>query len=59
MSRTCKSCNHTCHCFGDSHIDEYMDSCHCNKCNCGQKEEDKTYENQVVIDDTNECDSCQ
>ena len=23
------------------------------------KEEDKTYENQVVIDDTNECESCQ
>ena len=42
MSRICKSCNHTCHCFGDSHIDEYMDSCHCNKCNCGQKEEDNT-----------------
>jgi hypothetical protein len=59
MSRTCKNCNHTCHCFGDSHIDEYMDYCPCNKCNCGQKEEDKTYENQVVIDDTNECESCQ
>ncbi len=43
MERICKSCNHDCHCT-DEHIDEYLDICPCNKCDCGQKEEDRTYE---------------
>ena len=41
---TCRSCNHDCHCNNGEHIDEYLDYCPCNICDCGQKEEDKTYE---------------
>ena len=41
---TCRSCNHDCHCNTGNHIDEYLDYCPCQDCDCGQNEEDKTYE---------------
>ncbi len=58
----CKNCNHDCHCNGDLHADEYG-TCTCENCDCKNgkdKAEDSTYEGGgVVIDDTNECESCQ
>ena len=48
----CRKCNKICHCTnveGD-----------CTNCECGSREEDSTYEGGgVVIDDTEECESCQ
>ena len=57
----CKTCNHNCHCDGDLHADEYG-TCTCDQCNCEKsKAQDLTYENNggLVIDDTEECESCQ
>ena len=56
MDRTCKKCNHLCHCIEADH-----EGCKCTGCDCdGSKAEDSTYEGGgVVIDDTNECESCQ
>ena len=57
----CKNCNHDCHCSRE-HIDEYLDICSCNICNCEKsKAQDLTYESNggLVIDDTGECESCQ
>ena len=56
VERFCKKCNHLCHCIEADHAD-----CKCENCECGQKNEDKTYETSggLVIDDTNECESCQ
>ena len=55
-NRTCKKCGHLCHCIEADH-----DGCKCTGCECGQRAEDTTYENSggIVIDDTNECESCQ
>jgi len=56
----CKSCNHDCHCGGKEHIDEYLDVCQCGNCDCHEKAQDLSYENNgVVVDDTGECESCQ
>jgi hypothetical protein len=54
--RFCKKCNHLCHCIEADH-----EGCKCDGCHCGKKEEDKSYETNggLVIDDTNECESCQ
>ena len=53
--RFCKKCNHLCHCIEADH-----EGCKCDGCNCNGREEDSTYEGGgVVIDDTNECESCQ
>ena len=50
MERWCKKCNKMCHCT----------NAECTNCDCGNREEDSTYEGGgVVIDDTNECESCQ
>ena len=56
VDRTCKKCNNLCHCIEADH-----EGCKCEGCECGQKNEDKTYETSggLVIDDTNECESCQ
>jgi len=44
----CKSCNHDCHCSGTEHIDEYLDICTCNSCDCDKgAAEDKTYEHNT------------
>ena len=53
--RFCKKCNHLCHCIEADH-----EGCKCDGCKCNQRSEDASYENNsVVIDDTNECESCQ
>ena len=50
--RFCKKCNKTCHCPNAGG--------ECTSCDCGNREEDLTYENGgVVIDDTVECEACQ
>ena len=50
--RFCKKCNKICHCTGNENG--------CEKCDCNGREEDSTYEGGgVVIDDTEECESCQ
>ena len=35
--KICKNCNHECHCEGE-HIDEYLDYCPCDNCECQSKE---------------------
>ena len=63
MTNKCKNCNCNCHCDGDLHTDVYG-VCTCENCECRNgkdKAEDSTYENNggLVIDDTEECESCQ
>ena len=51
----CKKCNKMCHC-----TDTTVNDCGCENCECGARAEDSTYEGGgVVIDDTEECESCQ
>jgi len=54
--KTCKKCGHLCHCIEADH-----EGCKCTGCDCKQgRAEQSTYESGgIVIDDTNECDSCQ
>jgi len=53
----CEKCNHLCHC--ESRCFSHED-CSCNKCGCGSRAEDLSFENNgVVIDDTNDCEGCQ
>ena len=56
MDRTCKKCGHLCHCIEADH-----EGCKCTGCDCDSgRAEQATYEGGgVVIDDTNECESCQ
>jgi len=56
MDRTCKKCKHLCHCMEADH-----EGCKCTGCDCdSSRAEQATYEGGgVVIDDTNECESCQ
>ena len=56
MDRTCKKCGHLCHCIEADH-----EGCKCSGCDCASsRAEQATYEGGgVVIDDTNECESCQ
>ena len=61
----CKDCHCKCHCNEDLHAHNYDgDLCTCDNCACKKakdKAEDSTYENNggLVIDDTEECESCQ
>ena len=49
----CKKCHCDCHCKDDLHAHHYDgDLCTCDKCSCKEPE-------GLVIDDTNECESCQ
>jgi hypothetical protein len=66
MTTTCKKCGHICHCVSGS--DHKLLECNCESCACSAADnkhiaENKTYENEVsgglVIDDTDECESCQ
>ncbi len=61
--KTCTNCHCNCHCGEPLHSHFYdKDLCTCDNCVCSStKAEDSTYENNggVVIDDTNECESCQ
>jgi hypothetical protein len=56
----CENCHCTCHCNDPLHAHHYDgDLCTCENCKC-KKQEDLSYENNgVVVDDTNECESCQ
>ena len=51
--KKCKKCNHDCHCDGDLHADTYG-VCTCERCECN-----KIQSQGLVIDDTEECESCQ
>ena len=63
----CNKCHCNCHCKdGGLHSHHYDgDLCTCDKCYCKDedkhKAEDLSYENNggVIIDDTDECESCQ
>ena len=54
--RFCKKCNHLCHCVEADH-----EGCKCDSCECNTKAEDRSFENEggLVVDDTEECESCQ
>ena len=56
--KTCSKCKHLCHCMEADH-----DGCKCTVCDCKRsRSEQSTYENNndgLVIDDTDECESCQ
>jgi len=69
----CKKCNCNCHCKDEFHTDVYG-VCPCDDCKCNKERTetslkehatDISYENEVkqssgvVIDDTEECESCQ
>ena len=69
-NRTCKKCGHLCHCIESDH-----EGCRCDGCDCNnyihepdksytkleqEKAEQDTYEtNGLVIDSTDDCESCQ
>jgi len=62
MTNRCNNCHCKCHCDDELHTHHYDgDVCSCEQCNCEQSNaHDKTYEsNGLVIDDTNDCESCQ
>ena len=48
----CQNCNHDCHCEWDRCmlISSHIDICECTKCTCNTKDEDKTWENEVVYE---------
>ena len=50
----CKNCNCICHCGIEEHSDVYG-VCNCTACSCGEEKEKK----EVIIDSTNDCESCQ
>ena len=50
----CKNCNCICHCSLKEHSDAYG-ICPCTACACS----DETVVNETVVDDTDECESCQ
>ena len=62
---TCKKCGHSCHCSLDKREHKIIVDCDCDNCECLQDQKDRandlTYESNggLVIDDTNECESCQ
>ena len=45
--KTCKKCGHLCHCLEADH-----EGCTCANCECKEPE-------GLVVNDTNECESCQ
>ena len=64
-NKTCKKCGHLCHCVEADH-----EKCDCANCDCnGDQAEQATYERspntsnfktgEVIIDDSDECESCQ
>ena len=53
MKKVCKKCHHGCHCKEELHSDIYG-LCPCDNCDCGG-----VVSKGVVIDDSEECLSCQ
>ena len=47
--KTCKKCGHLCHCMEADHNECKCTNCECNASTIGG----------VVVDDTNECETCQ
>ena len=45
----CIKCNHECHCVMDFHADEYG-MCTCEDCECTIRDDDRTWENEVVYE---------
>ena len=45
----CKKCNHECLCVMELHADEYG-ICPCDYCDCTVRDDDKTWENEVVYE---------
>jgi len=53
--KTCGKCHCNCHCGEPLHIHFYdKDLCTCDDCKCVKQKPQG-----IVIDDTNECESCQ
>ena len=54
----CNKCGHICHCgMGNEH--KITTNCDCNGCDCGVEVEGINGGGGIVIDDTNECETCQ
>ena len=56
MTKRCKNCNCNCHCDRELHADVYG-VCTCDNCKCRVVKEAEPQ--GIVIDDTDECLSCQ
>jgi hypothetical protein len=54
--KKCKNCNCNCHCDGELHADVYG-ICTCDNCECRPVKEEGP--EGIVIDETDECLSCQ
>jgi hypothetical protein len=52
----CKNCNCICHCSLEEHSDTYG-VCPCQACSCSS--EIGHLSEEVIVNDTNECESCQ
>ena len=50
----CKNCNCVCHCGIKEHSDMYG-VCSCTACAC----RDESVVNETIVNDTDECESCQ
>ena len=46
----CEKCNHDCHCLNQEHIGEYKDICPCDDCECKDRANDVSYENEIKHD---------
>ena len=55
----CNRCGHMCHCGFDKDEHKAVSGCSCNGCNCGVIVDGTNGGGGVVIDDTNECETCQ
>jgi len=51
----CKNCNCDCHCDGDLHADVYG-VCTCDNCECRKVKDEPE---GLIVDDTEECETCQ
>ena len=57
----CKNCNCICHCSLEEHSDPYG-VCPCQTCSCNSDtivDDPNKNNNGLVLDDINECESCQ
>ena len=54
----CKNCNCICHCSLEEHSDAYG-VCPCQACACSHEDNGGAVEGGVVMDNTEDCESCQ
>jgi len=52
MDKVCKKCGHSCHCMEGNHTE-----CQCKNCDCKTEVQPVT-NNEVIVDDTTECEWC-